>query len=317
MTRPVPRAGARRRRAWAALVALLLGGAAGIAPVQAAAAVFATPQAALSAFAEALNSPDGEGLLALLGPEHRDELLGGDPAAVRQGLGLLKAAAAQDLRLVAEAPDRMTVILGRQAWPMPIPLVRGEQGWRFDTEAGLEEIIDRRIGRNELAAIEFARVYGDAQAAYASEDHDGDEVLEYAQQLASTPGQRDGLYWPPGDDGEESPLAAFAAKAAEYLGYRQTGEPYRGYRFRILTAQGPNPPGGEYDYVINGNMIAGFALVAWPADHGNSGVMTFVLSHQGRLYQKDLGPETEAAAGAMTRYDPDASWTEVAEEGEP
>jgi Protein of unknown function (DUF2950) len=285
------------------------------APLRAAEAVFATPEAALSAFGDALNSPDGQKLLALLGPEHRDELLGGDPASVRQGLDLLKAAAAQDLRLVAEGPDRRTLILGRQAWPMPIPLVRSEEGWRFDTAAGLEEIIDRRIGRNELAAIEVARVYGDAQEAYASEDRDGDEVLEYAQQLASTPGQRDGLYWESGDDGEQSPLAAFAAGAAEYLGYRQAGEPYRGYRFRILTAQGPNPPGGAYDYVINGNMIAGFALVAWPADYGNSGVMTFVLSHQGKLYQKDLGPDTAKIAEAMTRYDPDASWTEVAEEG--
>jgi hypothetical protein len=285
--------------------------------VRAAEAVFATPEAALAAFGDALNGPDGQALLALLGPEHRDALLGGDPASVRQGLVLLRAAAAQDLRLVAEGPDRRTIILGRQAWPMPIPLVRSEKGWRFDTAAGLEEIIDRRIGRNELAAIAFARVYGDAQEAYASEDRDGDEVLEYAQKLASTPGQRDGLYWEPGDDEEESPLAAFAARMAEYLGYRQAGEPYRGYRFRILTAQGPNPPGGEYDYVINGNMIAGFALVAWPAGYGNSGVMTFVLSHQGRLYQKDLGPDTAAIAEAMTRYDPDASWTEVAEEGQP
>jgi hypothetical protein len=208
----------------------------------------------------------------------------------------------------------MTVILGRQAWPMPIPLVRSDKGWRFDTAAGIEEMIDRRIGRNELAAIDFARVYGDAQEAYAGEDHDGDEVLEYAQMLASTPGQRDGLYWPPGDDGEQSPLAAFAARAAEYLGYRQEREPYRGYQFRVLTEQGPTPPGGAYDYVINGNMIAGFALVAWPADYGNSGVMTFVVSHQGKIYQKDLGPDTASIAEAMTRYDPDGSWTEVEEE---
>jgi hypothetical protein len=316
MARPIPRVARYRRWAWAILLASTLG-AATPAALRAAEAVFATPQEALSAFAAALNSPDGQSLLALLGPEHRDELLGGDPAAARQGLALLKAAAAQDLRLVAQGQDRVTIVLGRQAWPMPIPLVRSEQGWLFDTAAGLEEIVDRRIGRNELAAIELARAYADAQATYASEDRDGDEVLEYAQKLASTPGQRDGLYWPPGDDGEDSPLAAFAARAAEYLGYRREGEPYRGYQFRVLTKQGPNPPGGEYDYVINGNMIAGFALVAWPADHGNSGVMTFALSHQGKLYQKDLGPDTTAIAEAMTRYDPDASWTEVDEEALP
>jgi Protein of unknown function (DUF2950) len=307
---------ARASWAWAISLAIALAGVAKTLPLRADEAVFATPQEALSAFSAALASQDGQGLLALFGPEHRDELLGGDPAAVRQSLGLLKAAAAQDLRLVAAGQDRMTVILGRQAWPMPIPLIRSEQGWRFDTAAGLEEIIDRRIGRNELAAIEFARVYGDAQEAYASEDHDGDEVLEYAQVLASTPGERDGLYWPPGDDGEESPLAAFAARAAEYLSYRQAEEPYRGYHYRILTQQGPNPPGGAYDYVINGNMIGGFALVAWPADHGNSGVMTLVVSHQGRIYQKDLGPDTDAIAAAMTRYDPDPSWAEVEEEAE-
>jgi hypothetical protein len=296
------------------LLAILLSGAT---PLQAAEATFADPQEALAAFAAALNAPDGQGLVALFGPEHRDELLGADPASIRQGLAVLKAAAAQDLRLVAEGQDRMTVVLGRQAWPMPIPLVRDGKSWRFDTAAGLEEIVDRRIGRNELAAIELARAYADAQEAYASADHDGDEVLEYAQKLTSTPGQRDGLYWEPTDDGEASPLAAMATRAADYLGYRQEGEPYRGYRFRILAAQGPNPPGGAYDYVINGNMIAGFGLVAWPADYGNSGVMTFILSHQGKLYQKDLGPETAEAAEAMTRYDPDASWAEVAEEEGP
>ncbi|MEK0084415.1 DUF2950 domain-containing protein [Benzoatithermus flavus] len=303
----------RRQRAGAILVAILLCGATSL---RAAEATFATPQAALAAFAAALNAPDGEGLVTLFGPEHRDELLGGDPAAARQGLALLRAAAAQDLHLEAQGQDRATIVLGRQAWPMPIPLVRSGQGWRFDTEAGLEEIVDRRIGRNELAAIRLARAYADAQLAYASADRDGDDVLEYAQKLASTPGQHDGLYWQP-DDGGASPLAAFAAQAAEYLGYRREGEPYRGYWFRILTGQGPNPPGGAYDYVINGNMIAGFALVAWPADYRNSGVMTFVLGHRGRLYQKDLGPDTTRIAEAMTRYDPDASWTAVAEEGAP
>lgn len=303
-----------RRRAGAAMMAVLLCGAS---PSRAAEATFATPQEALAAFAAALNAADGEGLVALFGPEHRDELLGGDPAAARQGLALLRAAAAQDLHLESQGQDRATIVLGRQAWPMPIPLVRGEKGWRFDTDAGLEEIVDRRIGRNELAAIELARAYADAQAVYASEDRDGDDVLEYAQKLASTPGQHDGLYWQPEEGGEPSPLAAFAARASEYLGYRREGEPYRGYRFRILTQQGPNPPGGAYDYVINGNMIAGFALVAWPADYGNSGVMTFALNHRGRLYEKDLGPETAEIAEAMTRYDPDASWAEVAEEGEP
>jgi hypothetical protein len=206
----------------------------------------------------------------------------------------------------------MIVLIGREAWPMPVPLVEEAAGWRYDTAAGLEELDDRRIGRNELAAIELGRTYAEAQLAYAALDRDGDQVLEYAQRLASTEGTRDGLYWPPGEDGEVSPLGPLVAAADDYLKeFRKAGEPYHGYYFKILKEQGANPPGGAYGYVINGNMISGFALVGWPAACGRSGVMTFVVSHQGKVYEKDLGPDTAKLAEAMTAYDPDATWSEV------
>jgi hypothetical protein len=304
MIRPI-----HRTAAAALLGTLLLPGVAG-----AAQPFFATPEAAMAALRDALAARDGAALVRLLGPEHEDELIGGDPAAARQGLAELGDAAAAAMALAPAEGGAMTVLIGREAWPMPIPLVRdGEEGWRFDTEAGLEEINDRRIGRNELAAIDLARTYAEAQLAYAAADRDGDQVLEYAQRIASTPGQKDGLYWQAAEGEEPSPLGPLVAQADAYTkDYYRAGEPYHGYYFKILKEQGPNPPGGAYGYVINGNMIAGFGLVAWPAAYGQSGVMTFVVSHQGKLFEKDLGPETEKLAEAMTAYDPDPSWAEVA-----
>ena len=175
-----------------------------------------------------------------------------------------------------------------------------------DTEEGIEEIIDRRIGRNELTAIAIARAYLDSQIEYAREDRDGDEVLEYAQRLSSTPGKKDGLYWEAESEDDLSPFGPLVRGAERYLVTKEPGDPLKGYYFHLLKSQGENPPGGRYDYVINGNMIAGFALVAYPEDYGSSGVMTFVVSHHGKVYQKDLGEFS-----GMLEYDPDDSWTEV------
>lgn len=281
-------------------------------PAAADEAVFATPEAALEAFRAALASDDPQALVDLLGPENRDEIVGGDPAAARQSIEAARAAAAQGLRLgPGEDEDSRVVYMGLRRWPMPFPLVKGEKGWSFDVEAGLEEIIDRRIGENELTAIANLDLYVDAQLVYARADRDGDEVLEYAQRLVSSPGQHDGLYWPDPSGRDPSPLGPLAASEADYLEHREAGEALHGYYYRILTAQGPNPPGKDYDYVINGNMIAGFAAVAWPADYGNSGIMTFVVSHQGKIFEKDLGEATAELAAAMERYDPDAGWTLV------
>ncbi len=194
-----------------------------------------------------------------------------------------------------------------------IPLVCENGAWRFDTEAGVEEITNRRIGENELQAIRLARAYVDAQVEYASEDRDGDEVLEYAQKLISTAGQKNGLYWQTSVEADGiSPFGPLVAEVDEdYLAERKAGEPFYGYYYKILARQGANPPGGRYDYVINDNMIAGFALIAWPADYGTSGIMTFLVSRQGKVLQKDLGEETAVLAAATQEYDPDSTWVET------
>jgi hypothetical protein len=277
---------------------------------------FESPEAALDAFRGAVETDDdGAALLALFGGEHRDELIGGDPAEARLSLERLRVGIQQALRFDPDGDDGGVLLIGAEAWPMPIPLAKQEGAWRFDAAAGLEEIRDRRIGRHELAAIELAREFVDAQIAYASEDRDGDEVLEYAQRLLSESGTRNGLYWPNESGDDPSPLDEFVARA-DAQGYREhqrLGEPYRGYYFRVLTKQGPTPPGGAYDYVINGNMIAGFALVAWPAEYGNSGITTFIVNQQGRVYQKDLGADTGRLVEAMEAYDPGEGWTVVPE----
>jgi hypothetical protein len=294
-------------------VAILL--VAGSAPVLADQPSFADPQAALAALETALKAKDGDALVDLLGPENREDLIGGDPAQARQWLDELNLLVNEGAKLEPNEDSSMTVVLGRRDWPMPVPLVKEAQGWRYDTEAGLEEIDDRRVGSNELTAIGLLRAYVDAQLEYAEEDHDGDKVLEYAQKIVSTAGQQDGLYWEAEGDAELSPLGPLVAEADAYTkDYHQRGEPYHGYYFKILTRQGANPPGGAYDYVINGNMIAGFAMVAWPAAYGHSGVMTLAVNHQGTVYEKDLGDDTEKLAPEITAYDSDQTWTEVSDE---
>ena len=279
-----------------------------IAPLSAAETTYPTPEAAMTAFRAAVYGEGGKGILDLFGREHEADLIGGDPAAARQNIEALRRMAAQRMTLGPDGEGRISIIMGRRGWPMPIPLVKGEGGWTFDVKAGVEEITDRRIGRNELAAIEFCKTYIDAQRRYAGSDHDGDGVLEFAQRLRSSDGQKDGLYWPPAPDGVESPLGPFAAAAEQYLEGRKEEEPFHGYYFHILTEQGANPPGGAYNYVINGNMIAGFALIAWPSDYGRSGIMTFECSHHGQVLEKDLGPDTGKIAAAITQYDPDNTW---------
>jgi DUF2950 family protein len=225
-------------------------------------------------------------------------------------LSELQEAAKERVEVQETAADRRTIVLGKLLWPFPFPLVKKDKGWQFDTEAGLEEILDRRIGENEIETIDNMRNYVTAQQIYASEDRDGDDVLEFAQRLLSTKGTHDGLYWP-ADNDEESPAGPFViqAKIGENGASPETG--YFGYRFRILKAQGSNIAGGQYDYVINGNMIAGFALIAWPARYGETGIKTFVVNHNGTVYQKDLGPQTAKRVEQVTRFNPDKTWEEV------
>ncbi len=275
--------------------------------------VFPAPEAALEAFRSALSAPDGSALLELFGDEHQDELIGADPASARQTVAAVRNAAAEALTLApGDVPGTFDVLIGRAGWPMPIPLVETADGWVFDTEAGLEEIIDRRIGENELAAIAAARAYVEAQRLYGSVDRNGDGVPEFAQRLISTAGEHDGLFWPTAAGEEPSPLAPLASSEADYLEYRESGEPYYGYRFKVLTGQGENAPGGAYEYLINGRMLAGFGLLAWPADYGNSGIMSFIVNQFGEIYEADLGEETATVAEATTAFDPAADeWVVV------
>jgi hypothetical protein len=276
---------------------------------------FATPEAAVDALMAALKADDDAAIVAIFGDTHKDLVVTPDKAANSATRAKI-AGAMQTLRVLSDAgQDRRIVLIGDQAWPMPIPLVREKGAWRFATEQGADELINRRIGGNERNAITVLRAYVDAQRQYASRDRDGDNVLQYAQKLGSTPGKQDGLYWPDdaSKDGERSPFGPLVAESAAYLKGHKEGDPYRGYHFKILTRQGKSAPGGAYNYIINGRMIAGFAMVAYPAQYGDSGVMTFIVNQNGRIYEKDLGKVSVAAGNVMTSFDPGPGWKEVKE----
>jgi hypothetical protein len=267
---------------------------------------FARPEQAVPALVAAASADDQAALLAVLGPGSEDVVSSGDPVADDNARARVVAAAKERTRLEKLPSGEMIAHLGKDDWPLPIPIVKDGARWRFDTAAGREEILNRRIGRNELRAIAAARAYVEAQREYAGGGGG------YAQKVRSTPGKRDGLYWDDPDGTYPSPLGPlFAEAASEGYGKKAAEEgpqPYHGYVFRILTAQGANAPGGEKSYVKKGRMTEGFALVAYPAEHGSSGVMTFVVGPQGIVYQRDLGADTAGIAKAMTAYDPDASW---------
>lgn len=274
---------------------------------------FNTPEEAVAALAAATRTQNTNALYVLFGPVVVD-LENPDRVQATNDLRSFTAAFDQSRRIVRESDSRCVLEVGEQLWPFPVPLVKENGRWYFDTEAGRQELLNRRIGGNELKTLQAVRAYVAAQREYAERDRDGDEVLEYTQKFVSTPGTKDGLYWPLDLDGERSPLGPLVAQA-QIQGYTPKAadqpapsQPFNGYQFKILTRQGQHAPGGEYDYIINGNMIGGFALVAWPADYGNSGIMTFIVNQQGRVHQKDLGPETVKKAGNMKVYDPDESW---------
>jgi hypothetical protein len=273
--------------------------------------VFPSAETAAQALRDALEAEDGEAFRAIFGPEYADDLIGSDITILREEMRQTREAMRAATALLPEADGRMILTIGRQAYPFPVPIVREGAGWHFDSAAGLEEILDRRIGENELAAIEALRAYVQAQVEYASADRDGDQVLEYAQRVISTAGQRDGLYWASAAGEPVSPFGPFIAEISMLLEGKELGDSYRGYYYRVLKGQTEHAPGGAYEYVINGNMIAGFAMLAWPAEYGETGVMTFQVSHQGDVLEADLGPETAEIAGTMDAYDPDSTWTEV------
>ncbi len=274
---------------------------------------FSTPEEALRALESAAKNQDTNALQQIFGPAGR-ELVSVDAVQATQEFELFVHRLAEKTELVRQTQSKCVLQLGADSWPFPIPLVKTGDKWSFDTEAGRQEVLNRRVGRNELGAIAVCRAYVEAQREYAAKDRNGDDVLEYAQRLRSTPGQHDGLYWPLRADEEQSPLGPLIA-AARVEGYRRQARimtdqpsPYHGYYFKILTKQGKAAPAGKYNYVINGHMIGGFALVAWPAEWGKSGVMTFIVNQQGKIYQKNLGPKTAASAKTLSRYNPDAGW---------
>jgi hypothetical protein len=298
------------RRLALALALVLAGPLAALAAPQ---QTFATPEAAVDALMAALQAEGDEPLIAIFGEKHKDLIIQDDRAASRANRDKI-AASMQTLRVLREpAADRRVLLIGDQAWPMPIPIVLVGDRWRFATEEGVDEIINRRVGANELNAIHVMRAYIDAQRIFASKDRDGDGVRQFAQKLASTPGRRNGLYWTadPTKGEEESPFGPLIAESAAYLVGHGPGDAYRGYHFRILSRQGPNAAGGAYSYVINGRMIAGFAMVAYPADYGHSGVMSFIVNHNGTVYQKDLGENSTALGAKMTSFDPGPGWKAV------
>lgn len=273
---------------------------------------FASPEEAVKAFIEALKSNDVKALEAILGPGSRDLVSSGDPVADKAVRERFLSRYGEKNRLeVTEAKANLS--LGNDDWPFAVPIVKKDGLWRFDAKAGKEEILARRIGQNELSAIQFCLAYVDAQREYVSKDRDGDGLLEYAQKFGSDKGKKNGLFWKAKEGEEQSPLGPIAA-AAYSRGYRKKGEnpqPFYGYYYRILTGQGKNAPGGAYGYLAKGNMIGGFALVAYPAKYASSGVMTFIVNHDGVVYQKDLGKNTEKAAQAMKLFDPDSTWKKV------
>jgi Protein of unknown function (DUF2950) len=273
---------------------------------------FKTPEEAADALASAAKAGDRNALLTVLGRDGEDIVSSGDDvddAAARQ-----RFVAAYDAKrqITRDGDNKAIMVIGQEDFPFPIPIVRKNGSWQFDSAAGRQEILYRRIGRNELAAIQASLAYVDAQNEYAEKDRTGAGPGIYAQRIVSRPGSKDGLYWPAAQGDEESPLGELVAQATGE-GYRADGRraPYHGYYYKVLTRQGSNATGGALNYVVGGKMIGGFALVAYPAEYGNSGVMTFVVNHNGTIFQKDLGPQTEKLAARMTSFDPNITWTKV------
>ena len=294
---------------------------------------YSSPGDAMQAVVVAAKAKDRAALAAIFGPDH-EQLLSGDEVEDTNDLDDFAEAVTESAQLQKVSDSKYTVVVGKNNYPVPIPIVQKDGKWLFDTKAGLDEVFNRRIGENELSAINTCRAYAIAQWEYFTEgdwDHDG--VAEYAQKFISSPGERNGLYWETAEGEKPSPLGKLVAAAREE-GYgprprksaasdqaaKPASEkeapahpraPYHGYYFKILKSQGPHAPGGKYSYIINGNMLAGYALIAYPDKWGNSGVMTFIINQQGRVYEKNLGPDTAKSAASITEYDPDPTWKQV------
>jgi len=273
---------------------------------------FETPEEAVKAMIQVLQQADAKGISAVFGPNSRRLISSGDRVADKANWSRLIQLYEKQNRIERVTDHKAVLHIGEKDWSFPIPIVNEGGAWRFDAKQGGREILARRIGRNELAAIQVCLAFVDAEREYASADRTGDGVKHYAQRLMSTPGKKDGLYWETGEGDPPSPMGPLVA-AARHEGYsakmaKDKKVPYHGYLYKLLTAQGKDAPGGASDYIVNGRMIAGFAMIAYPARYGSSGVMTFIVSHQGDVYEKDLGPGTTGAVAAIKTFNPDGTW---------
>ena len=272
---------------------------------------FATPEEAVKELIAAVKAGDAKAMQAILGPGSKAIVQSGDAVADKAGRERFVKAYEEANKLERSGDAKAVIVVGKDGWPFPVPIVKDAAGWRFDAKAGQEEILNRRIGRNELAVIQVLQAYVDAQREYYLRNPQGDKLLHYAQKFASAQGRKDGLYFPVKAGERPSPLGPLVASArTEGYAKGEKGKPvaYHGYYYRILKGQGPDAKGGAYDYVAQGRMIGGHALVAWPASYENSGVMTFMISHEGVVYEKDLGPETAASVQKITKFNPDKTW---------
>ena len=275
---------------------------------------YRSPQDAVKELVDALSSNDEKKLSAIFGPGGKQLISSGDEVADKAARERFLQAYQEKNQIVKVSSKKAVLEIGNEAWPFPIPIERIGKDWRFSTKEGIQEILNRRIGKNELSVIQVCLAYVDAQREYASKDRNGDGVLEYAQKFLSDPGTKDGLYWEVKEGEEQSPLGPLIGEAKKEGYKKKPGKeptPYHGYFYKILKAQGKNAPRGAYDYVINSRMTGGFAMVAYPAEYGSSGIKTFITSQDGVVYEKDLGKETASIAQRMTKFDPDKSWRKV------
>ena len=274
---------------------------------------FKSPDAAVDSLVSALRAGDTKALDGIFGKDGKAIVSSGDAVADRNGYGQFIEAYDAKHQLAPAADGEMTLTIGQGDWPFPVPIVKADKGWQFDTAAGKDEILNRRIGRNELSTIQVCLAIVDAQHEYARLDPTGQGLPVYARRIISEPGKKDGLYWPTPEGAAPSPLGPLVARAADEgytAGRDKSGQPapYHGYRYRLLTAQGPHARGGATDYVIAGRLIGGFGVVAYPAEYGSSGIMSFIVNHEGVVYQRDLGPDTEQVAKSMKAFDPGDGW---------
>ena len=272
---------------------------------------YASADEAARALVQAARDQNAKELVAVVGPDSKGWLLSGDLVADADDWARFTAAYDEKNRLETSGDDRATLVVGNDDWSFPAPIVKQGNQWAFDAKAGHEEFLNRRVGRNELDAVQTLLAIVDAQREYAASDPDGNGYSDYAKRIASTPGKKDGLYWPTKENEPESPLGPLVA-AASRQGYGKEGAPkpapYHGYYYRLLTSQGNDAPGGAYDYMVGDKLLGGFAVIAWPATYGVSGVMTFIVNHDGVVYEKDLGAQTGMAAAAVKQFNPDATW---------